>query len=61
MSNNSTRLRNTVLEGLVEEKINEENYDIIDRRLDKYLSEISEEKEKTSPKPNNEKPFSRKD
>jgi hypothetical protein len=39
------RLRNTVLEGLTQGKISEENYDIIDRRLDKYMSEISKEKE----------------
>jgi len=39
------RLRNTILEGLTQGKISEENYDIIDRRLDKYMSEISKEKE----------------
>jgi hypothetical protein len=39
------RLRNTILEGLTQGKISEENYGIIDRRLDKYMSEISKEKE----------------
>ena len=41
------RLRNTVLEGLTQGKISEENYEIIDRRLDKYMSEISKAKDQT--------------
>jgi len=41
------RLRNTILEGLTQGKISEENYDIIDRKLDKYMSEISKEKDQT--------------
>ena len=39
------RLKNTILEGFTQGKISEENYDIIDRRLDKYMSEISKEKD----------------
>jgi hypothetical protein len=35
-------LRNTILEGLTEGKIAEENYEIIDKRIDKYVAELSE-------------------
>lgn len=35
-------LRNTVLEGLTDGKITEENYEIIDKRIDKYVAELSE-------------------
>lgn len=35
-------LRNTVLEGLTEGKITEENYEIIDKRIDKHVAELSE-------------------
>jgi hypothetical protein len=36
-------LRNTVLEGLTDGKLTEENYEIIDKRIDKYVAELSEE------------------
>jgi hypothetical protein len=35
-------LRNTVLEGLTDGKITEENYEIVDKRIDKYVAELSE-------------------
>jgi len=35
-------LRNTILEGLTDGKITEENYEIIDKRIDKYVAELSE-------------------
>ena len=35
-------LRNTVLEGLTDGKITQENYEIIDKRIDKYVAELSE-------------------
>ena len=35
-------LRNTVLEGLTEGKITQENYDIIDKKIDKYVAELSD-------------------
>lgn len=35
-------LRNTILEGLTEGKITEENYEIIDKRIDKHVAELSE-------------------
>jgi hypothetical protein len=35
-------LRNTVLEGLTEGKITEENYEIVDKRIEKYVAELSE-------------------
>jgi hypothetical protein len=34
------RLRNTILEGLTDGKINEENYNIIDKKIDKYMEEL---------------------
>jgi hypothetical protein len=39
------RLRNTILEGLTDGKITEENYGIMDRRIDTYIKELSENKE----------------
>jgi hypothetical protein len=38
------RLRNTILEGLTDGKITEENYDILDRKIDKYMKELQEQK-----------------
>jgi hypothetical protein len=38
------RLRNTVLEGLTDGKITEENYNIIDSRIDKYMTKLQEQK-----------------
>jgi hypothetical protein len=35
------RLRNTILEGFTEGKITEENYGIMDRRIDKYMKELA--------------------
>jgi hypothetical protein len=35
-------LRNTILEGLTDGKITQENYEIIDKRIDKYVAELSE-------------------
>jgi hypothetical protein len=37
-----SRLRNTVLEGLTEGRISEENYGVIDARIDKYTREVAE-------------------
>ena len=34
------RLRNTILEGLTDGKITEESYNILDKRIDKYMEEI---------------------
>jgi len=39
------RLRNTILEGLTDGKITEENYGIMDRRIDTYVKELSETRE----------------
>ncbi len=36
------RLRNTILEGFTEGKITEDNYGIIDKRIDKYMKELLE-------------------
>ena len=38
------RLRNTVLEGLTDGKITEENYNALDKRIDKYLEELRKQK-----------------
>jgi hypothetical protein len=38
------KLRNTVLEGLTEGKITEDNYGIIDKRIDKYVKDIAKNK-----------------
>lgn len=35
-------LRNIILEGLTEGKINEDNYEVLDGRIDKYASELAE-------------------
>jgi hypothetical protein len=46
-------LRNTLLEGLTDGKITEDNYNIVDKRIDKYVAELSEaqkRKPKTPPK-----------
>ena len=46
-------LRNTVLEGLTDGKITQDNYDIVDKRIDKYVAELSEthkRKRKAPPK-----------
>ncbi|MDH5779184.1 MAG: clostripain-related cysteine peptidase [Candidatus Bathyarchaeota archaeon] len=34
------RLRNTILEGLTDGKISEESYNILDKRIDKYMEEL---------------------
>jgi hypothetical protein len=39
-----SRLRNTVLEGLTDGKINEECYNIIDKKIDKYMDELQKQK-----------------
>jgi hypothetical protein len=36
------RLRNTILEGLTDGKITEEDYAILDRKIDKYMKELQE-------------------
>ena len=33
-------LRNTILEGLTDGKITEENYDVLDKKIDKYMKEL---------------------
>jgi len=38
------RLRNTILEGLTDGKISEESYDILDKRIDKYMEELQKRK-----------------
>jgi hypothetical protein len=38
------RLRNTILEGLTDGKITEENYDILDRKIDKCMKELQEKR-----------------
>jgi len=38
------RLRNTILEGLTDGKITEENYDILDSRIDKYMKELQKKR-----------------
>jgi hypothetical protein len=40
------RLRNTILEGLTDGKITEENYDILDRKIDKYMEELQKKKKR---------------
>jgi hypothetical protein len=40
------RLRNTILEGFTEGKITEDNYEIMDKRIDKYMKELSETDDK---------------
>ena len=37
-------LRNTILDGLTDGKITEDNYDILDKRIDKYVSELTEKR-----------------
>jgi hypothetical protein len=44
-------LRNTVLEGLTDGKMTEENYEIIDKRLDKYVAELSDAKRRNREAP----------
>jgi hypothetical protein len=36
------RLRNTILEGFTEGRISEDNYEIMDKRIDKYMKELLE-------------------
>jgi hypothetical protein len=43
------RLRNTILEGLTDGKITEDNYSILDARIDKYMKEIQESKTRKGP------------
>ena len=38
------RLRNTILEGLTDGKITEESYNIMDRKIDKYMEELRKQK-----------------
>jgi hypothetical protein len=38
------RLRNTILEGLTDGKITEENYGILDRKIDKYMKELEDKR-----------------
>jgi hypothetical protein len=38
------RLRNTILEGLTDGKITEESYNIMDKRIDKYMEELRKQK-----------------
>jgi len=38
------RLRSTILEGLTDGKITEENYNILDSRIDKYMKELQKQK-----------------
>jgi len=38
------RLRNTILEGLTDGRITEESYDIMDKKIDKYMEELQKEK-----------------
>ena len=40
------RLRNTILEGLTDGKITQENYDVIDKRIDKYMDELRKTEKK---------------
>jgi hypothetical protein len=37
-------LRSTILEGLTDGKITEENYNILDSRIDKYMKELQKQK-----------------
>jgi hypothetical protein len=39
------RLRNTILEGLTDGKITEANYEILDRKIDKYMKELQDKKD----------------
>lgn len=39
-------LRNTILKGVTDGKITEDNYDILDKRIDKYVAELSQERRK---------------
>jgi hypothetical protein len=39
-------LRNTILEGMTDGKITEDNYDILDKRIDKYVTELSQKRGK---------------
>jgi hypothetical protein len=38
------RLRNTILEGLTDGKITEESYNIVDKKIDKYMKELRKQK-----------------
>jgi len=38
------RLRNTILEGLTDDRISEESYNILDKRIDKYMEELQKQK-----------------
>jgi hypothetical protein len=40
-------LRNTILKGLTDGKITEDNYDILDKRIDKYVHELPEKEGKS--------------
>ena len=42
------RLRNTILEGFTDGRITEENYGIMDKRIDKYMKELSETEKRKS-------------
>jgi hypothetical protein len=39
-----SRLRNTILEGLTDGRINEEGYSVLDSKIDKYLEELRKQK-----------------
>jgi hypothetical protein len=39
-------LRNTILKGMTDGKITEDNYDILDKRIDKYVAELSQKRRK---------------
>lgn len=47
-------LRNTILEGLTEGKMTEDNYAILDNRIDKYVNELAE-KQGDKHKPRNKR------
>jgi hypothetical protein len=47
-------LRNTILEGLTEGKMTEDNYEILDKRIDKYVNELAE-KQGNKRKPRNKR------
>jgi len=41
------RLRNTILAGVTDGKISQENYEILDKKIDKHMEEISKQKGRT--------------
>jgi hypothetical protein len=41
------RLRNTILEGVTDGKISQENYEILDKKIDRHMEEISKQKRRT--------------